>query len=129
MNSFEVTASKDRKRKTQSHEHEIAADDLPAAPPAITKDKISLEAVINVLVQQGLCTEEQLAAEESRLRAIRRTITGLHFVPVNVKGRRSQLPEHGPHSLRRWASQRRWARKLGTFLFGWKWKKHQKPRS
>ena len=86
--------------------------------------KISLEAVINVLVQKGLCTEEQLRAEEARLRAVQHTMAHLHFKPVRVT-RKSPRPA-SKHSLKRWAAQRRWARKLGSILFGWRFQKYKK---
>ena len=90
-----------------------------------TRDQISLEAVINVLIQRGLCTEEQLLNEETRLRAIRRTVSRMHFQPVRRtsaagKARRKR------HPIKQWAAQRRWARQAGSLLFGWKWRKFKK---
>lgn len=101
--------------------HRAPAPQKPFAGRS-TRDQISLEAVVNVLVKQGLCTEEQLLTEESRLRAVRRTMTTLHFRPVRM----SRPGKQKRHPIRRWASQRRWSRQLGTFLFGWKWQKFRK---
>jgi len=101
----------------------------PAARPAtaahITRDKISLEAIVNVMVQQGLCSEEQLLAEEERLRAVKQTVSNLHFQPVRrKKGAAAGKPKKNP--LKRWASQRRWTRQVGSLLFGWRWRKYKK---
>lgn len=89
---------------------------------ALTQDQLSLEAVINVLVQKGLCTEAELLQEEARLRAVRSTLAGLQFTPVQTM-RKGESPSHDHHVLRKWASRYRWSRKLGARLFGWKWKK------
>lgn len=89
---------------------------------SLTPDQLSVEAVINVLVQRGICTEEELVTEEKRLRAVRQTMAGLAFVPVQTK--HSEHTAHKEHSaLRHWASRHRWSRRLGSTLFGWKWRK------
>lgn len=88
----------------------------------LTLDQLSLEAVINVLVQRGICTEAELFTEEKRLRSVRRTMAGLAFVPVQTK--HADHAHHKDHSaLRHWASQYRWSRRVGTALFGWKWRR------
>jgi hypothetical protein len=88
----------------------------------LTPDQISLEAVINVLVQRGICSEAELFSEEKRLRAVQQTMAGLAFVPVHT-----EHPGHEHHkehnALRHWASRHRWSRRIGTALFGWKWRK------
>ncbi|MDZ7268057.1 MAG: hypothetical protein ONB48_09845 [candidate division KSB1 bacterium] len=90
----------------------------------LTQDQLSLEAVINVLVQKGLCTEAELLKEEARLRAVRQTLAGLRFTPVQTRHQgRDHGHEHHHHLLRRLASRYRWSRKLGTRLFGWRWRK------
>ncbi|MGH7496580.1 MAG: hypothetical protein ACREOO_29875 [bacterium] len=99
----------------------------PSPKPAsekLTRDRISLEALINVMVQQGFCTEEQLLAEEARLRTVHRTVSNLHFRPVRV----SSVPgeKQRKHPIKKWAAERRWARRLGAFLFGWQWRKFKK---
>ncbi len=92
----------------------------------LRRDSVSLEALINVLVQQGLCTEEQLLAEEARLRAVQSTMANLqHFKPVRVPPALAGGKQK-KHPLRTWASQRRWTRQLGTILFGWRWHKYKK---
>lgn len=90
----------------------------------LTRDKISLEAVIGVLVQQGLCSEAQLLAEETRLRSVQRTMSDLEFRPVRVT-----TPPHEKkrkHTFKQWAAERRWARRLFGWLFGWQWRKYKK---
>ncbi len=97
----------------------------PPVPQQLARDKISLEAVINVLLQQGMFTEEQLSQEEARLRAVRRTMSNLHFQPVR-RTRAARKEKQKKHPLKQWAAQRRWARQIGSFVFGWKWRKFKK---
>lgn len=88
----------------------------------LTLDQLSLEAVVNILVQRGICTETELLTEEKRLRAVRQTMAGLAFIPVQTKHTgHAHQKEHS--ALRHWASRHRWSRRLGSALFGWKWRK------
>jgi len=103
-----------------ANENDAPWSEKPHAP--LTPDQVSLEAVINVLVQKGLCTEAELLKEQARLRAVRDTVAGLRFTPVQTQ-RAGEGHSHNHHLLRKWASHYRWSRKLGTRLFGWKWKK------
>jgi hypothetical protein len=99
----------------------------PSPKPAsgkLTSDKISLEALINVVLQQGLCTEEQLFAEEARLRAVQRTMSNMQFRPVRVSTAPREIQKK--HPVKKWAAERRWARRIGGFLFGWQWRKFKK---
>lgn len=94
-------------------------------------DRVSLEAVINVLIQRGLCTEAELLAEENRLRnlgvpAPEEKLESVRFTPVQTYSHRHQYEPRDSNSLRRWAGKRAWTRKLGSLLFGWKW--HRKKR-
>ncbi len=106
-----------------------------AAPPpaadfaetgANTVARVSMEALINVLIKRGLCTENELLAEEDRLQARRETVSRFNFTPVQIERESYEHKRHDNNRLRRWASKRQWSRKLGTLLFGWKW--HRKKR-
>ncbi|MDZ7363662.1 MAG: hypothetical protein ONB46_23540 [candidate division KSB1 bacterium] len=95
-------------------------------------DHVSLEAVINVLIQRRICTEAELLAEENRLRnlgapAAEERVESVRFTPVQTYSHRYQYEPRDSNSLRRWAAKRRWSRRLGTILFGWKW--HRKKRA
>jgi hypothetical protein len=89
-----------------------------------TIEQVSLEAVINVLLQRGVCTEAELIAEEDRLRSLQETMTNVAFTPVHIPNDRHHYSD--PNLLRRWAAKSHWSRKLGSKLFGWKW--HRKKR-
>jgi len=97
----------------------------PTGQKTLTRDRISTEALVNVLVQQGICTEDELIAEEGRLQTERRAKAGAVFTPVQIvrSGRRHS---HSHNPVKKWASKRRWARRLGTLLLGWKWRKVKK---
>ena len=87
---------------------------------------VSVETLVRVLARKGLVTPEELAAEEETRRRQRReqeaqlarVITEHHVRTSSHGGYRR------PRSwLKRVMAKRRWTRRLGTFLFGWKWKK------
>jgi hypothetical protein len=101
------------------------AADLPAAG-SDTVDRVSLEALINILIKRGLCTESELLAEENRLHALRETVTRIDFTPVPIPRSGYEYKLHDTNRLRRWASKRHWSRRLGTLLFGWKWHRRKK---
>ena len=85
-------------------------------------EQVSLESVIRVLLQRGLCTEAELLAEENRRRLLREPATQFNnltpvqnFTPVQIHRHRHR--RHDSNPLRRWASQYNWSRRLGTLLF------------
>ncbi|MCR4439255.1 MAG: hypothetical protein QHJ34_08445 [bacterium] len=77
-------------------------------------DTISLRTVVNLLLRKGVVTVEELLDEESRNLAWGDTPTAES--PHVVKGRRAV-------GLKRLMSKTRVTRRLGTWLFGWRWKK------
>ncbi|MBN2007820.1 hypothetical protein JW960_00585 [candidate division KSB1 bacterium] len=102
----------------------------PTARPAITTtqnwvpnaNEISKETIINMLVTKGICTPEELFQMEGRLRD-ERSYSADGGLVVNVKNVKDRGRFYG---LKRSMSKRRWTRRLGTMLFGWKWKKIKK---
>ncbi|MFQ5603119.1 MAG: hypothetical protein ACE5HS_07610 [bacterium] len=95
----------------------------PASPLA---DIISLETVVNVLLQKGLCTPEELFEEErkryhyqSKVKNVSLVQTPQSLEQVDNKKKHG----HNSHWLKRKMSKYRWTRRLGTALFGWRWKK------
>jgi hypothetical protein len=64
-------------------------------------EQVSLETVIRVLLQRGLCTEAELLAEENRRRSLREPVTQFNFTPVQIHRHR----RHDGNRWRRWASQ------------------------
>ncbi len=97
---------------------------LPSKASPIA-DIVSLETVVNVLVEKGICTAEELFEEERRRREY-----GKKFKEVKVVQTPTDPLQHEREKLRKkqnWLkrkmSKRRWSRHLGTRLFGWQWKK------
>lgn len=91
-----------------------------------TVDHVSIEALINVLIKRGLCTENELIAEENRLHTLRETVAHFDFTPVQIHREGHEYRHHHYHSIRRWAAKHHWSRRLGTLLFGWKWHRRKK---
>ncbi len=87
-------------------------------------DVISLETVVNMLVQKNVCTAEELFILEGRIQELNNDLKKSSFVSIQKEYDRGRLA-----GLKRLMSKRRWTRRLGTALFGWKWKKVKKSPS
>ena len=89
---------------------------------------VSLEAVVNLLIRKGVCTPEELLQEEQTV--VQEFERHASFKPV-TNSRRDEIEKEksNAHSkikgswLKRKMSKKRWTRRIGTFLFGWEWKK------
>jgi len=86
-------------------------------------DVISLETMVNMMVNKGICTEEELFRMESLMQRQNQK-NDSHFIPIQNYRHRGKFP-----ALKRSMSKRRWSRQLGSLLFGWKWKKVKKNQS
>ncbi len=105
------------------------ASSIQAGQPAISTHawvpnahEISAETVVNMLVSKGICTIDELFEMERRLHDDGGyKSTGSIAVNIENITDRGRFP-----TLKRKMSKRRWTRKLGSVLFGWKWKKIKK---
>jgi hypothetical protein len=85
-------------------------------------DTISLETVVNMLVQKGVCTVDELFMLEGRVRDKREDEDDMEYLRTKIKVETSKHSSN--HNwLKRKFSKYRWSRRLGSKLFGWKWKK------
>ncbi len=84
-------------------------------------DIISLETIVHVLVNKGLCTREELLACEKNVQKQRPVNHQNSYINIKNNHDRGRFPD-----LKRSMSRHRWSRRLGTLLFGWKWKKVKK---
>jgi hypothetical protein len=99
-------------------------------------DLISLQAVVTVLVKKGIVTAEELYEIEKQIRTERREALAAPVVSIPSKPNPTSQPSHNKtrthhhrdSGLKRIMSKRRWTRRLGTFLFGWQWKKVKRER-
>jgi curved DNA-binding protein CbpA len=77
-----------------------------------------------MLVKKKICTADELFMLEGNLQEQNRLHPKNNFVSIQNEEHKSS------HSgLKRLMSKRRWTRRLGTALFGWKWKKVKKSSS
>lgn len=97
-----------------------------AARPVPIGDLISLETVVNIMLNKGLCSEKELLDEERRLRDIEGHRHDSHFRNIDERGSATQQWDRPQHPLRKMFSKYRWSRRVGTAIFGWKWKKVKK---
>jgi len=90
-------------------------------------EQVSLAAVIHVLIQRGVCTEDELLTAQNRLETLdcgpRAVEAATYFTPVQTHSERERhRHRHADgNRLRSWAAKYSWSRKLGESIFGWKW--------
>lgn len=91
-----------------------------------TPEEISTESMVNILIQKGICTADEISEMEGTIRKSKSfkqvksdgNSNSANFIKIKNPYDRGKLP-----GLKRYLSNYRWTRKLGTKLFGWKWKK------
>ena len=84
--------------------------------------EISVETVINMIVSKGICTVDELFEMERRIKE-----HGGYASRQGVVANIENITDRGRFpALKRKMSKSRWSRKLGSLLFGWKWKKVKK---
>ncbi len=84
-------------------------------------DVISLETMVHMLVTKGVCTAEELFILEGRVQDLNHRSHATNVVSIQNQYNRGRFS-----GLKKAMSKHRWTRRLGTFLFGWKWKKVKK---
>ncbi len=95
-------------------------------------DEISTESIVNILIQKGICTAEEILGIEGTIRnhkSFKQVKSGkrkntANFINIQNPYDRGKYP-----GLKRYLSKYRWTRRLGTKLFGWKWRKVKKSDS
>ncbi len=91
----------------------------------VATDLVSLEALVNVLIRNGVCTAEELFEEEQTRRLYLNSTRNISLVETEDPGqsRGSSSDKRNRSWLKRKMSKRRWTRKIGEVLLGWKWRK------
>ena len=91
----------------------------------VATDLVSLEALVNVLIRNGVCTAEELFEEEQTRRLYLNSTRNISLVETEDPGQSpgSSSDKRNRSWLKRKMSKRRWTRKLGETLLGWEWKK------
>lgn len=84
-------------------------------------DVISLETLVSIMVKKGICTADELFMLEGRIQDSNKSKNHNNFVPIQNQYHRGKLP-----GLKKTMSKYKWSRRLGTIIFGWKWKKVKK---
>ena len=92
-------------------------------------EEISTESIVNILIQKGICTAEEILEFEGTIRnhkSFKQVKSGkrkntANFINIQNPYDRGKYP-----GLKRYLSKYRWTRRLGTKLFGWKWRKVKK---
>lgn len=112
--------------KTPSHDK--ADEPEESAPQYPIADIVALKTVVNLLIRKGFLTQEELIAEEHAQEQEQKEEppkvqqARILNIESNDKVRRDT------NWLKEKMSHRRWTRRLGTRVFGWKWKKVKKSK-
>jgi len=97
----------------------------------VAADLVSLEALVNVLIRNGICTAEELFEEEQAQRLYLNSVKDISLVKTD--GSADSHQGSSDKSNRSWLkhkmSKRRWTRKLAAILLGWEWKKVRNNRN
>lgn len=84
-------------------------------------DVISLETIVHMMVNKGICTADELFMLEGNVQELNSNDKKSQFVKIQNNFDRGRFS-----GLKKTMSKHSWSRKLGTMLFGWKWKKVKK---
>lgn len=84
-------------------------------------DVISLETLVHIMISKGICSAEELFMLEGRIQELNQKEEKNNFIPIQNNFDRGRFP-----GLKRSMSKHSWSRRVGTLLFGWKWKKVKK---
>ena len=92
---------------------------------AVADDLVSLEALINVLIRNGICTAEELFEEERTRRLYLNSVKDISIVKTHgsADSHQRSSDKRNRSWLKREMSKRRWTRKFGAVFFGWEWRK------
>ena len=87
-------------------------------------DFVSNATIAKILIDKGICTRAELVNLEQKYREFRGANKALHLVQTDLSAASEPRSRHeNSNWLKRKMSKYRWSRSLGTFLFGWKWRK------
>lgn len=103
---------------TEQSQNKVIEPEIDSVPNA---GDISIKTVVNILVKKGVCTTDEIFKLESKLGDGKPYKTDVSFVNIKNPYDRGKFP-----GVKRWMSKHRWSRKLGTWIFGWKWKRVKK---
>lgn len=84
-------------------------------------DVISLETIVHIMVNKGICTADELFMLEGNVQELNSADKKTQFVKIQSNFDRGHFS-----GLKKSMSKHGWSRKLGTAIFGWKWKKVKK---
>ena len=98
---------------------------------AVADDLVSLEALVNVLIRNGICTAEELFEEERTRRLYLSSVKDISIVKTDgsADSHQGSSDKSNRSWLKRKMSKRRWTRKLGAIFFDWEWKKVRNNRN
>jgi len=85
-------------------------------------DTISLETVVNILINKGICTTSEIFMLEGQVREKKSAEQAAEYQRIRQQSR-SPVRSTRHKRLKRLFAKFKWSRRLGEKLFGWRWKK------
>jgi len=114
-------------KSNQSHDYqkEQPENGSENSENPVADDLVSLEALVNVLIRNGICTAEELFEEERTRRLYLSSVKDISIVQTDGSADSNQgsSAKRNRSWLKRKMSKRRWTRKLGAVFLGWEWRK------
>ncbi|MCK5739336.1 hypothetical protein KAH55_09145 [bacterium] len=89
-------------------------------------NEISTETLVTILVNKGICTKDELVAVEQKIRTEEQLHKKMAYEHLKQSGT-AKTGSSRNQWLRRQFSKSKLGRKLGTALFGWRWKRVKRP--
>ncbi|TDJ02338.1 MAG: hypothetical protein E2O76_02720 [Caldithrix sp.] len=114
-----------KSNQTDEYQKEQQENDTELPEKLVATDLVSLEALVNVLIRNGVCTAEELFEEERTRCLYLNSVKDSSIVKTDgsADSHRRSSDKRNRSWLKRKMSKRRWTRKLGEAIFGWEWKK------
>ena len=87
---------------------------------------ISMVTVVNMLIEKGVCTAEELLNAEKKRRQHIDDLDKINLVQITRPQEAGGKDSHKKHKvswLKRKMGKKRWSRRLAKALFGWEYKK------
>ncbi|MCH6560110.1 hypothetical protein IH799_07125, partial [candidate division KSB1 bacterium] len=114
-----------KSNQSDEYQNEKPENDSELRGKLVATDLVSLEALVNVLIRNGVCTAEELFEEEQTRRLYLNSTKNISVVKTEDlrQSQGSSSDKRNRSWLKRKMSKRRWTRKLGRALLGWEWKK------
>ena len=93
------------------------SDDTDTVSDTLFANEISTSTLVSVLINKGIVTTNEIIEAERHVRL-------KQFISEEQQNQQRQKKKLS-FRLKKWASKKRWSRRLTARLFGWEWKRQK----